>query len=432
MGVPLLGTDQEVLGNLAVLDTRPMVQKPRGRAILRILASRAAAELQRLQFERRIQQREEKYRRIVDTAGEGFILIDRNNRITDVNQAFCRMVGATREMVIGKTPLDFSTIEPHTFFLRAPSHDNPEDVPAMERYDFECGVIPVKGPEIPVLVHGSILRDDHGHILGKMAFVTDMTHHKRSLALAAEVQRSLLPAKPQGIRGFDVDWKTVSCDDVGGDYLDYFECQGESPRFSITVGDVIGHGVDAALVMMTARAFLRIHAAECHEISSLITSMNHFFTQDARLTSRFMTLFHLTIDPACRCLRWVRAGHEPAVMFDPSKNRFELLKGPGVALGLDESYGYQESLLTDLSEGQIVAVGTDGIWEARNAAGNMYGKKRFREVLRRSSHLNAGGIVRAVFDDLNDFSQGRHQSDDITLAVIKVSGLPKSSFDFEI
>lgn len=433
MGVPLLSTDQRVLGNLAVLDTRPMARKPRGLAIFRIFAARAAAELQRLHSERDLQQREEKYRRIVETAGEGFLLIDKSNRITDVNPAFCRMVGADRESVLGKTPLDFSTIDPHAFFLKPPDRGGPKNANAREHYDFECRVITVKGDEIPVLVHGSALRDDHGSIIGKMAFVTDMTQHKKSLALAAEVQRSFVPRKPVHINGFDVDWKTVSCDDIGGDYIDYFDGENcGSGHFGIAVGDAMGHGVDAALMMMTARAFLRVHATKCQQISSLITRMNHSFTLDARLTSRFMTLFYLAIDPERRSLRWVRAGHEPAVVYDPSGNRLEMLKGPGLALGLDENYIYQESIMTDLKPGQIIAVGTDGICEARNPQGDMYGRERFCQAIRRFSHLKAGGIIEAVFADLKDFMRGQKQDDDITLAIVRAEAFPEAGLDFQI
>lgn len=433
MGVPLLGTDQRVLGNLAVLDTRPMPPDPRCRTILHIFAARASAELQRLTAERDLLKREEKYRRIVETAGEGFLLIDKNGVITDVNQAFCRMVGIEREAVIGRTPPDFSTISPDAFFLRKADPGAPGGDGIPDHYTFECSVIPATGGEIPVLVHGSVLRDDRGGVIGKMAFVADMTAHKKSLALAAEVQRSLVPRSTAPVRGFDVEWQTVSCDEVGGDYIDYFDggdCG--SAGFSVTVGDVMGHGVDAALMMMTARAFLRIHATRCQRISRLITELNQSFTHDARLTGRFMTLFHLTVDPARRLLRWVRAGHEPAVVFDPFENRFEEMKGPGMALGLDETHRYVESAMPALAPGQILALGTDGIWETRNAAGEMYGKERFRQVLRRSSRRSAGGILRAVFDDLEAFREGRRPDDDTSLVVIKADGFLEGGIDFQI
>jgi sigma-B regulation protein RsbU (phosphoserine phosphatase) len=405
-----------------------MPRKPRFVTIFRIFAARAAAELQRLRAEQAVKLREEKYRRIVETAGEGFILMDESGVIKDVNPAFCRIAGAGREGIIGRRPPDLSTIEPHAFFLQETPPGSTKD-----HYDFECRVVAASGEKIPVLVHGSILRDDRGAVIGKMAFVTDMRHLKKSLALAAEVQRSFLPRSPVQVTGLDVDWKTVSCDDVGGDYIDCFQggvCGGGD--FAITVGDVMGHGVDAALMMMSARAFLRIHAAKCHDISQLITRMNHSFTQDARLTSRFMTLFYLAFSPKAGRVRWVRAGHEPAVVYDPSQDAFSELKGPGLALGLDENYAYEASVMNDLRAGQIIAVGTDGIWEARNAKGAMYGRDRFCRAIRGASNQGAGGIIAAVFEDLSAFTAGRKPSDDMTLAVVKVASGTKRGIDFQI
>ncbi len=428
MGMPLLGTDQEILGNLAVLDTRPMPRKPRFVTIFRIFAARAAAELRRLRAENALRQREEKYRRIVETAGEGFILTDEHGVITDVNRAFCRMVGAGREAIIGRRPPDLSSIEPHAFFLQKTPPGSIQDY-----YTFECMVLAASGERIPVLVHGSILRDDLGAVIGKMAFVTDMRQHKKSLALAAEVQRSFIPRPPAGSVGLDVDWKTVSSEAVGGDYLDFFHggtCGTED--FGIVVGDVMGHGVDAALMMMSARAFLRIHATTCRDIADLITRMNHSFTQDARLTSRFMTLFYLSISPTSRQIRWVRAGHDPALVYVPAQDLFSELKGPGMALGLDENYAYEASLASGIAPGQIIAIGTDGIWEARNSQGAMYGRERFRRVIRASSHLSAGGIIASVFRDLKAFSAGRSRHDDITLAVVKAKGRPGEGLEYQI
>jgi len=107
LGVPLLDTDNRIIGHLAVLDTRPMPKEPRGLTIFHIFAARASAELQRLRAEAEIRRREQKYRRIVETTGQGFLLIDREYKITDVNNAFCNVIGLSRKEILGKTPLEF-------------------------------------------------------------------------------------------------------------------------------------------------------------------------------------------------------------------------------------------------------------------------------------------------------------------------------------
>jgi sigma-B regulation protein RsbU (phosphoserine phosphatase) len=144
-----------------------------------------------------------------------------------------------------------------------------------------------------------------------------------------------------------------------------------------------------------------------------------------------MTLLYMTIDTDNGHLRWVRAGHDPAVLYDPVQDQFEELKGAGLALGLDEKFTYEENVRTELTSGHIIAIGTDGIWEAFNGDGEMYGKKRFHRIIRHNARLEANDILNAIYDDLDSFRSGRKAEDDITLVVIKItSPIRFSSSDF--
>jgi sigma-B regulation protein RsbU (phosphoserine phosphatase) len=190
---------------------------------------------------------------------------------------------------------------------------------------------------------------------------------------------------------------------------------------SVIVGDITGHGVDAALLMTAARAFLRMRASQSGTISQIVTEMNRHLSQDVLDTGRFMTLFYLTLDPQEDQIGWVRAGHDPAIIYDPVRDTFEELKGTGIALGVDEKFTYPENHKTGLTEGLIIAVGTDGIWETCNHDGEMFGKERFREVIRRHANDGAGDILNAVYDELNQFAKGLKSEDDITLVIVKVN-----------
>ena len=420
MGVPLMDLDGRILGHLSVLDKRPMPQEPRALALFRIFAARAAAEHQRLRAESEVRESEEKYRRIVETAEEGFLLMDKNLTIGEVNDAYCRMTGYSREEIIGKTPFDFAT-EDYRTFLAA----NKDELVSKDYRELEGAVVAKDGHTIPILVHGNMLRNDKGAVIGNMAFVTDMTEHKKSLTLAAEVQRSLLPQESPHIQGLDIAGKTVTSDEIGGDYFDYLSGQ-ECPNdhFGVVVGDVTGHGVDAALLMTTARAFLRMRASQCGSISQIITEMNRHLALDVLDSGRFMTLFYLTIDPENKQLHWVRAGHDPAIIYDPTEDKFEELKGSGLALGVEEEISYEENIKSGLAAGQIIAIGTDGIWEAQNKDGEMFGKERFRKIIRQKANAGAHDIINAVYSDLNEFTIGLRPEDDITLVVIKILASP--------
>jgi len=362
---------------------------------------------------------EEKFRRIVETAGEGFLLMDENLSIVDVNEAYCRLLGYSREEIIGKTPLDLASHDFKQFM-----ETNRISILSREYRKLEGTVIAKDGHHVPILIHGSTLRDDTGNVIGNMAFITDMTENKKALALAGEVQKSLLPQDRPVVQGLDIAGKNVSCDEIGGDYFDFLWRRGTNKGpFSVVVGDISGHGVDSALLMTTARAFLRMRASQPGTISEIITAMNRHLTQDVLESSRFMTLFYLTIDPEKNRIDWVRAGHDPALIYDPGRDEFTELKGEGVALGVNADFDFQENSRGGLANGQIIAVGTDGIWEAFNSQGEMFGKERFRDIIRNNAQAGSADILNAVYSELNQFTRGQKAEDDITLVIIKVDGL---------
>ncbi len=428
LGTPLLDQSGAIIGNLAVLDTRPMPDDPRAKAIFQIFAGRASAELQRLKAEQALRRSEEKFRRIIETTAEGFMLLDRNFVITDVNQAFCRLAGYRREEILGNTPLKFAEAD-YRRFLKI----NREEFFARGHVELEGAVMTRAGRVVPVLIQGSTLRDDRGGVIGNMVFVIDMTQQKRSLALAAEVQKSLLPQGPPAVEGLDIAGRTLSCEAIGGDYFDYLwgrECPGD--HLSVVVGDVTGHGIDAALLMTTARASLRMRASQCGGIAPILTEMNRHLAHDVSDSGRFMTLACLRFDTKNRILHWVRAGHPPVLVYDPPSDRFRELRGEGLPLGVDAAYQYSENILTPLTPGQVILIGTDGIWESEDRSGARYGQERFCEVVRRHAAEPAQFILDSVYADIKTFTAGALPHDDITLVVVKIRPLLTESSDWQI
>ena len=369
--------------------------------------------------EEKLRKSEEKFRRIVETAGEGFLLTDEELKIIDVNNAYCRMLGYTREELLGKTFLEFAGEE-----FRSYMKANKDHFLSQEIRELEGDVIAKDGRVIPILLHGSTLRDDSDKAIGNMAFITDMTEHKKALVLAGEVQKSLLPIEMPKVKGLDIAGRNVSCDEIGGDYYDFIRRHdSRKGAFSIVVGDISGHGVDSALLMTTARAFLRMRASQPGSISEIVTAMNNHLVHDVLDTGKFMTLFCLTIDPEQKYLEWVRAGHDPAFIYTPQDDQFEELKGSGIALGVTEEFQFSENRKDGLKDGQIIAIGTDGIWEAFNVSGEMFGKKRFQDIIKAHADKSADVILNAVYAELNSFTTGRKSDDDITLVIVKIKGL---------
>jgi sigma-B regulation protein RsbU (phosphoserine phosphatase) len=120
-------------------------------------------------------------------------------------------------------------------------------------------------------------------------------------------------------------------------------------------------------------------------------------------------------------IRWVRAGHDPALIYDPPNGTFDELKGDGIPLGLDDTIAY-ESYERHIKPGQIIVIGTDGIWEAHNGAGEMFGKKAFMEIIRENHTAPSQQIVDTVMEELERFRGNGAREDDITLVVIKMEG----------
>jgi len=210
--------------------------------------------------------------------------------------------------------------------------------------------------------------------------------------------------------------RSLYCDETGGDYFDFIELSED--RLGVVIGDVSGHGVSAALLMASVRGFLRARATLSGSTASIITGVNRLISADTAETGQFMTLFYLVVEHQNRRITWVRAGHDPGLLYCPETDQFEELSGAGLALGVDEDWEFKDFNRT-VKPGQIVLLTTDGIFEAHNPAGEMFGKARFKEVVRQNARLEAEGLRKVVYEAVTEFRGAEPQEDDITLVILK-------------
>nr|WP_321260066.1 SpoIIE family protein phosphatase [uncultured Pseudodesulfovibrio sp.] len=371
----------------------------------------------RKQVEEALTASESKFRRTIEGAGEGYFFMGGDLTIKEVNDAYCRMIGYEREELMGRRPHDFATLEYQRFL-----ESNKEHFLKQDHRRFEGSMVHKDGHVVPVLVNANTLRTAEGEFLGHVAFVADLTEQKKAVELAGEVQKSLLPKKAPDIPGLDVAGSSVASEVAGGDYFDYLESLDiDHPGLTVAVGDISGHGVDAALLMTTARGFLRMRASQPGTPVQVVTEMNRHLAEDLDGSGRFMTLFYLTLDTEDKIARWVRAGHDPAMIYCPIHDVFtELGADAGLPLGVTHESLYSEQA-NDLLFGQIIAIGTDGIWESRNREGEMFGKARFKEAVRAHADQSAQEILDSVFEAVYAFTEGAKAEDDITLVIVKYS-----------
>lgn len=242
---------------------------------------------------------------------------------------------------------------------------------------------------------------------------------KEDLELASEVQELLLPKQAPEIEGIDAAGGIVYCDQTGGDYFDFIQVRRPTnePAHAVIVGDVSGHGVQAALLMATARALLHGLSGASMSLDRRIEHVNNRLCDDLDGSGRFMTLFYLQVEEAGARLRWIRAGHDPALYYDPDHDTFSELRGDGIALGVVPDMNFEVSV-TSFSPGDVVVLATDGVWEAHNSDGEMFGKDRYLQTIRESAHLPAEGIRDAIFHAVQTFAPDAGE-DDITVVVLK-------------
>ncbi|MGE4536133.1 MAG: SpoIIE family protein phosphatase [Desulfovibrio sp.] len=268
-------------------------------------------------------------------------------------------------------------------------------------------------------------RDEIGE-LGRVfnAMAPRLEAHVRlceTLVLASEVQRSLLPAEPPKIPGITFAAASRYCDETGGDYYDFIPLEGDKAgRCGVALGDVSGHGLEAALLMTTARALLRPRAKRPGTPGEVLADVNRELTRDVYGTGRFMTLFYMEIDPPARAATFARGGHDPAMRYDPATGRVDALTARGIALGVAEEARFETGQAA-LAPGQVILIGSDGLWEAENAAGEMFGKQRTRDILAKSAPDGAQAVLDALFAAMDAFRGARTLDDDVTLVVIAVT-----------
>ena len=251
---------------------------------------------------------------------------------------------------------------------------------------------------------------------------TDQSQLKKvqmSLANARMIQRKLMPKSNPQVDGYDIAGQSVSCDETGGDYYDFINPhEWNQEKIGIVVADVIGHGISAALLMTSVRAFFRERIQSPGSAVSIVTDVNKRLVQDIEELNLFVTMFYSEIDLREKYFRWVHAGHESALSYDPATDIFDTLGGEGLPLGVMAEWNYEEAKIS-IQPGQIFLIGTDGIKEACNPQNEHFGNGRLLAVVKDNHQKSAREILADVYDALAAFRGSAERKDDETLVVVK-------------
>lgn len=239
----------------------------------------------------------------------------------------------------------------------------------------------------------------------------------KELEIAKGIQRSFLPEKEPDISGIDIAASNVAATEVGGDFYDFIPIAKD--QWGLTIADVAGKGVPAALFMALSRTLVRASTTGNPNVSESIEKANELICADAK-TGMFVTLFYAILDAKKKRLRYVNAGHNPPLLLKQQKGNTVLLKAKGIALGVIENIELEEEEI-QLEKGDLITLFTDGVTEAINQKEEQFGQQRLLTLIEENRGLSACEIISKIEAEVTAFSGGQPQFDDITLMIIKIA-----------
>lgn len=239
--------------------------------------------------------------------------------------------------------------------------------------------------------------------------------YEEELEIARDIQRNLLPGSFPELKSFEITGINISSKQVGGDYYDIIKL--DSNNYCIAIGDVSGKGVPAALLMANLQAFLKTtckHGMKLDEATTLINDLISENTTDGR----FITFFWGIISENDKKMVYVNAGHNPPLLIRNRTIR-KLQKG-GLLLGVMKTFIPYESEVLELEKDDMILMFTDGVSEAKDRFDNEFSDEKLEALAINNSDKPAAEILKIITEEVHKFASGTHQSDDITMLVLKV------------
>ena len=238
---------------------------------------------------------------------------------------------------------------------------------------------------------------------------------EQELALAAEIQSSLLPESPPVIPGWEVAafWRPAL--EMAGDFYDFLTLT--EGRYGFVIADVSDKGIPAAIFMAVARSSIRASVLGRRPPAEALERANALLLKDTR-TDMFVTLCYCILDPARGALVYVNAGHTPPLMYRYATGQAEYLMSRGIVLGAIEPIHLEEQE-TEMGPGDVLVLYTDGVTEAINRAEEDFGEERLAEVVRQVHAQSPADIINSIIAAVTAFAGDMQQFDDFALVVLK-------------
>lgn len=242
----------------------------------------------------------------------------------------------------------------------------------------------------------------------------------KELSMAQTIQRQILPEKPVVLGGYEVAARYDACGAVGGDYFDYVPLA--DGRTLVAVADVSGHNLASGMIMVSARAMLRTLASVHREPAQVFNALASRMFDDLTRTERFLTAAAVALRADDGGIDYVSAGHNAMMIYRAAQGRVESVASDSTILGFvpEPAYGSRPFRLLP---GDCILLFTDGVTEATDPSGTMFGEERLSAVFARlSADRSAQAIVDGIVEELDGFRGGHVGTDDVTAVVIRFAG----------
>ncbi len=375
---------------------------------------------------------EERLSNIIDFLPDATFVVDLGGMVISWNKAMERLTRMKAADIIGRGDYEYSVpfygqrrpmlID---FVLRPDEHLER----GYENFERIEGAI-VAETHLPNLNNGmylftaaAALHDSDGNTIGAIESLRDVTERKMieqklerskaELHIAAQIQKSFMPDHTPEVFGFTLAAVTIPAMEVGGDFYDFISLPDE--RHGLVIADVAGKSISAALFMALSKTIIRANAVHNASAADVLREANNMISEDAS-AGMFVTLFYGILDGKAHTLTYANAGHPPPLIF--RTDRCKCVEVTGIALGAWNEAEYEERQV-QFCHDDVALLYTDGVTEAVNSKGELYGIKRLCQVIIKFSPLSAQEIMGKILDDILEFSSGQAQSDDITMIVLK-------------
>ncbi len=390
---------------------------------------------QRKRAEEALKESQQQMADIISFLPDAILAVDLNGKVMIWNRAMEILTGVKARDMLGKGDYEYSM--PFYGYRRPILVDmvlKPYAGYESEYFGFqreEAAVvgevfIPTFGPHGSyLLAKATALYDEIGNMVGAIESIRDMTDRRlmeqtlersrTELHVAAEIQRSFIPKKTPDIPNFEIAAITIPAMEVGGDFYDFISLA--EGNYGLVIADVAGKSIPAALFMALSRMIIRASAAQQSGTSEVLKNANNMIALDAT-SGMFVTLLYGVLDGAALTLKYADAGHPTPLVFRSRDCSYVEEAATGIALGAKEGAAYEERCIK-FDPGDVAVFYTDGVTEAMNSEGELYGLARLTNTINRCCQSSAEKIMGNILREISDFRENQEQNDDITLVVLK-------------